>query len=87
MGQAYVIQIAGRTAGIVARDHSGQAFHFFASDRLFRPLEGVAFHEPHLAERAARQIHKQGCFHLAPQGGTAVVECGAVRNRPAARAI
>jgi hypothetical protein len=64
MTHAYVIQIAGRTAGIVARDHAGQAFHFFASQQAFRPLEGVAFPEPHFAERAAREIHKRGFFHL-----------------------
>ena len=63
MTQAYVIQIAGRTAGIVARDHAGQAFHFFASQQQFRPLESVAFPEPHFAETAAREIHRRGFFH------------------------
>jgi hypothetical protein len=87
MAHAYVIQIAGRTAGIAARDHSGQAFHFFASNHLFRTLEGVAFPEPHLAERAARQIQKYGWRHLAPHAATETVERGARRNPPVARGI
>ncbi len=84
MTHAYVIQINGRTAGIVARDHAGQAFHFFASNHLFRPLEGVPFPEPHFAERAARQIHKHGHFHLPPR---AAVARGAEGNPPAGRDI
>ncbi|MDR3424328.1 MAG: hypothetical protein P4M13_04520 [Alphaproteobacteria bacterium] len=56
MSHAYVIQIAGRTAGIVARDHDGQAFRFLASNQTFNPLEGVLFAEPELAERAARRL-------------------------------
>jgi hypothetical protein len=56
MTNAYVIQIAGRTAGIVARDHADQSFHFFASSQAFVGLEGRAFAEPLHAERAARRI-------------------------------
>jgi hypothetical protein len=56
MTNAYVIQIAGRTAGIVARDRADQSFHFFASCQTFVGLEGRAFAEPHQAERAARRI-------------------------------
>jgi hypothetical protein len=58
MTHAYVIQIAGRTAGIVARDHADQAFRFFASNQTFLPLEGVLFAEPEKAERAARRLFK-----------------------------
>ncbi|MDI9846491.1 hypothetical protein QM467_00300 [Rhodoblastus sp. 17X3] len=58
MTHAYVIQIAGRTAGIVARDHADQAFRFFASNQTFLPLEGVLFDEPEYAERAARRLFK-----------------------------
>jgi hypothetical protein len=58
MSHAYIIHIAGRVAGIVARDHGGQAFRFFASSRIFDPLEGALFDEPLLAERAARQVFK-----------------------------
>jgi len=58
MTHAYVIQIAGHTAGIVARDHAGQAFRFFASNQTFHPLEGVLFNEPEQAERAARRLFK-----------------------------
>ncbi len=55
MTNAYVIQIAGTTAGLVARDHAEQAFHFFASNPAFRSLEGRSFAAPLQAERAARQ--------------------------------
>jgi hypothetical protein len=58
MTYAYVIQIAGRTAGIVARDHSGQAYRFFASHHAFYPLEGVLFDAPEQAEHAARRLSK-----------------------------
>lgn len=58
MPHAFVIQIAGRTAGIVARDHNGQAFRFFASSQTFVPLEGALFAEPEQAERAARRLFK-----------------------------
>jgi hypothetical protein len=58
MSHAYIIHIAGRVAGIVARDHSGQSFRFFASSRTFDPLEGALFDEPHLAEAAARRLYR-----------------------------
>ncbi|MGO9942181.1 MAG: hypothetical protein ACLPIC_05325 [Rhodoblastus sp.] len=79
MTHPYVIQIAGR---IVARDHAGQAFHFFASNSLFRPLEGVA-----ISRTASRRTRRpadpqQGCFHSAPQAATDAVELGARRNPP-----
>jgi hypothetical protein len=57
MSHAYIIQIAKQTAGIVARDHAGQAFRFFASSQTFHPLEGVLFNEPQQAERAARRLY------------------------------
>ena len=57
MIHAFVIQIAGRTAGIVARDAADHACHFFASSPAYRLLEGVAFQEPEQAERAARKVH------------------------------
>jgi hypothetical protein len=58
MTHAFVIQIAGQTAGIVARDHTGQTFRFFASHPTFHPLEGVCFAEPAFAERAARRLFR-----------------------------
>jgi hypothetical protein len=87
MTHAYVIQIAGRTAGIVARDHAGQAFHFFASNQVFRPLEGFAFPEAHLAERAAREIHKRGFFNLPGETEASAVARSLERNPPARRKI
>ena len=58
MSHAFVIHIAGRVAGIVARDHGGQAFRFFASSSIFDPLEGALFDQPERAERAARRLFK-----------------------------
>jgi hypothetical protein len=86
MTDAYVIQIAGRTAGIVARDHADQAFHFFASNHAYRPLEGVAFHEPHQAERAARQIHKSGYFRR-PRETEICAAARSARNNAFARRL
>jgi hypothetical protein len=57
MTHAFVIQIAGRTAGIVARDAADHACHFFASSAACRVLEGVAFQEPEQAESAAWKVH------------------------------
>jgi hypothetical protein len=57
MTHAFVIQIAGRTAGIVARDPADHACHFFASSTTYRVLGGVAFQEPEHAERAVRKVH------------------------------
>ncbi len=57
MTHAFVIQIAGRTAGIVARDAADHACHFFASSAAYHVLEGVAFQEPEQAERAAWKVH------------------------------
>jgi hypothetical protein len=58
MSCAYGIQIAGRTAGVVARDHSGQAYRFFASSQTFHALDGVLFDAPEQTERAARRLAK-----------------------------
>jgi hypothetical protein len=87
MAHAYIIQIAGRTAGIVARDHAGQAFHFFASQQAFQPLEGVAFSDPHFAERAAREIHKRGFFYLPGETDSTALARRADRNSSAPRDI
>jgi len=57
MTHAFVIQIAGRNAGIVARDAADHACHFFAFSPAYRVLEGVAFQEPEQAERAVRKVH------------------------------
>jgi hypothetical protein len=51
---AYIIEVAGQTAGIVARDGSG--FRFHASAHRFNPLEGKMFASPRAAERAASAL-------------------------------
>ena len=55
MSDAFVIEISGRTAGIVARDHAAQRFHFFAASHFFNAPEKRAFRSPGEAERAARE--------------------------------
>jgi hypothetical protein len=59
MADAYVIEVSGYTAGIVARDHGGEAFTFFASNRAFEALEGKRFSAPAAAAQAARRLIKQ----------------------------
>lgn len=56
MADAYIIEISGYTAGIVARDHAGQAFTFFASHPAFYPIEGHRFGAPSAASRAAKRL-------------------------------
>lgn len=54
MFTAYIIEILGETAGIVARDRGG--FRFYAADTAYAALEGTAFPSPQQAERAARRL-------------------------------
>ncbi len=56
MPDAYIIEVSGRTAGIVARDSRDDAFNFFAAARDFDSLEGQRFPDPSAAESAARRI-------------------------------
>jgi len=60
MPDAYVIQVSGRTAGIVARDSRDRSFNFFAAMQPFNAMEGQAFSDPLAAERAARHLAKYG---------------------------
>ncbi len=60
MPDAYVIQISGRTAGIVARDERDLSFNFFAATHAFNAMEGQRFADPLAAERAARHLAKHG---------------------------
>lgn len=55
MSDAYVIEISGHAVGIVARDHTGQKFRFFAATHFFNPLEGNEYSGPRQAEQAARR--------------------------------
>jgi len=59
MSDAYVVEVFGRTAGIVVRDPLAEAFYFYAATQAFSALEGQEFREPHAAEHAARQIVTQ----------------------------
>ena len=54
MPDAYVIEVFGRTAGIVARD--SQSFNFFSAAPRFNAIEGQRFSDPLAAERAARVL-------------------------------
>lgn len=60
MPDAYVIEISGRTAGIVARDARDRNFNFFAATHSFNAMEGQRFADPLAAERAARHLAKHG---------------------------
>jgi hypothetical protein len=48
---AYVIEVQGQTAGIVARDGRGYRFH--AATHSFNSLDGRNFASPRQAEKAA----------------------------------
>jgi len=60
MPDAYVIEVCGRTAGIVARDSHSHSFNFFSAARPFNVMEGQRFSDPLAAERAARLLAKNG---------------------------
>ena len=53
MPSAHIVEVGGRTAGIVVREHGG--FRFFASERAFYSLEGALFRTADQAARAARE--------------------------------
>ena len=59
MTDAYIVEVDGRTAGIVVRDRSDQAFGFVAAANAFISLEGRHFAAPGEAERAARGLVRQ----------------------------
>lgn len=60
MPDAYVIEVSGRTAGIVARDSRDHNFNFFSATHPFDAMEGRRFSDPLAAERAARHLAKHG---------------------------
>ncbi len=60
MPQAYIIEVHGRTAGIVTRRERG--FLFFSSERAFDTLEGREFRSARDAERAAKALIEQQRF-------------------------
>lgn len=68
MPDAYVIQVSGHTAGIVARDGRDHCFNFFAASQDFNLMEGRSFADPLTAERAARYLAKHGSL---PPGSAA----------------
>jgi hypothetical protein len=55
---AYVIEVRGQTAGIVARD--GRGFRFHASAHRFNGLDGQRFGTPREAEKAALALAQPG---------------------------
>jgi hypothetical protein len=60
MSDAYVIEVSGRTAGIVARDSQNNSFRFYSAVPRFTAIEGQRFSDPLAAERAARMLAKHG---------------------------
>ncbi|HEY8008254.1 MAG TPA: hypothetical protein VIE66_15985 [Methylocella sp.] len=60
MPDAYVIEVSGRTAGIVARESPDKSFNFYSAGPRFNAIEGQCFSDPQAAERAARTLAKYG---------------------------
>lgn len=54
MSDAFVIEIADETAGIVVRQGNEKTYRFHASLPRYYPLDGKIFSAPRDAERAAR---------------------------------
>ena len=65
MPDAYVIEVSGRTAGIVARDSQTTSFNFYSAVPRFNAIEGQRFSDPLAAERAARMLEEasRGAAH------------------------
>lgn len=53
MSDAYIIEVANETAGIVVRQESEKTYRFHASLPRYYPLDGKLFAAPRDAERAA----------------------------------
>jgi hypothetical protein len=53
MSDAYIIEIADETAGIVVRQQSDEGYRFHAALPKYFPLDGHIFAGPRDAERAA----------------------------------
>jgi len=81
MPDAYVIEVEGRTAGIVARDSRDDQFNFFAASRAFDVLEARSFADPLAAEQAARHLARQKASRRLP-GDDAQARELAGRSRP-----
>lgn len=60
MSDAYVIEVADETVGIVVRLDNEKTFRFHASLPRYYPLDGKIFSAPRDAERAARIQFRRG---------------------------
>lgn len=56
MADAYVIETAGETAGIVVREKRG--VRFFAAEAAFYPLDGKTFDSVNAAHRAVGDLRR-----------------------------
>lgn len=61
MPHAYIIEVAGQTAGLAYRE--GNVFRFVASARTFSPLDGRTYGSPTQIERAARNFARETQRH------------------------
>jgi hypothetical protein len=59
MSDVYLIEVAGRAVGLVARDESGRAYRFHAAIPPAFALDGHRFRTPDEAQRAVRNVLKQ----------------------------
>jgi hypothetical protein len=62
MSQAFVVEVFGRTAGILARE--GDCFRFSASSPAMKVLDGQLFKSQRDAELAAEKIAAVRLAHL-----------------------
>jgi len=58
MFHAYIIEVGGEPAGVLAREGEGKLFRFHATARAYETLEGRIFADPWAAQRAARLARK-----------------------------
>ena len=82
MPDAYVIEVSGRTAGIVARDSQNNSFNFYSALPRFKAIEGQRFSDPLAAERADENFDETGDFGGFPWRHFARRDCRHNRGIP-----
>ena len=66
MSERYIVEFAGRAAGIVVREEGKRLFAFHAAEERFHRFQGLNFTGPRDAERTlARHLGRRRL----PQGG------------------
>ena len=84
MASAHIIEVGGRAAGIVIREHGG--LRFFASERAFQALEGALFRTYSIRPREPRASAsgprgRPTAFHLRiPDEGLGLDSCAVAKR-------